>query len=114
MTDAGAGHRAMTIKQFCETYHMSQRFFYSMVRQGRGPEMIKIGPQKTLISFEAAERWLMAREKASRSLSEDEIRKNQLIEARRQEKQTRWNEKRREAAERRRQEKQEHRKDPEP
>ncbi len=47
---------AYGVQQFCYAHNLGRATFYSLVKQGRGPRLMKIG-RRTLISREAAEEW---------------------------------------------------------
>jgi hypothetical protein len=47
---------AMTISEFCEAHRLSRSYFYVLVREGRGPKLMRLR-SKTLISVEAAADW---------------------------------------------------------
>jgi len=44
---------AFTVPEFCDAHRISRALFYIMLRDGRGPRLIKAG-RRTLISAEAA------------------------------------------------------------
>jgi hypothetical protein len=52
---------ALTIKDFCKAFNISQGFYYKLRRQGLGPREMRLGT-RTMISLEAADRWRKARE----------------------------------------------------
>ena len=45
-----------SVLDFCREHGISRGLFYSLLREGRGPRIIKAG-RRTLISQEAAEEW---------------------------------------------------------
>ena len=45
-----------TVPEFCERHRLSRALFYTLLREGRAPAIIKAG-RRTLISAEAAARW---------------------------------------------------------
>lgn len=47
---------ALSVKRFCEMFGISRSFFYKMLKEGKGPQIMKIG-KRTLVSSEAAEEW---------------------------------------------------------
>jgi predicted DNA-binding transcriptional regulator AlpA len=57
---------ALSIPEFCEAHGISEGMFYKMKKQNRSltPREMKIGT-RTLITFEAAAKWLAERESAS-------------------------------------------------
>ena len=50
------GRAAFSVAEFCREHGISRGLFYNMLREGRGPRVIKAG-RRTLISREAAEEW---------------------------------------------------------
>lgn len=44
---------AYTIDEFCVAYRMSRSLFYKMVREGRGPRMMRIGARRYITVVEA-------------------------------------------------------------
>lgn len=50
------GKAAFSVAEFCHEHAISRGLFYNMLREGRGPAVIKAG-RRTLISREAAEEW---------------------------------------------------------
>lgn len=47
---------AHTIAGLCSDHHISRSFFHKLIKEGRGPRLMKIG-RRTLISAEAASEW---------------------------------------------------------
>lgn len=47
---------ALSVKQFCQSYGISRTTFYALVKDGRGPALMRPGG-RTLISRKAAEAW---------------------------------------------------------
>ena len=45
-----------SVAEFCREHGISRGLFYRLLREGRGPRVIKAG-RRTLISREAAEEW---------------------------------------------------------
>jgi len=45
-----------TVESFCEAHHIARSYFYSLLKQGRGPEIYKLG-RRTYISGKAAAEW---------------------------------------------------------
>lgn len=45
-----------SVAEFCREHGISRGLFYSLLREGRGPRVIKAG-RRTLISREAAADW---------------------------------------------------------
>ena len=58
--DAGVGAQvsplALTVPEFCEAHRISRALFYLMLRDGRGPRVMKCG-KRTLVSSESAQAW---------------------------------------------------------
>ena len=52
---------ALSIPEFCDAVRISEGMFYKLKKQGLGPREMKIGT-RTLISTQAANEWLAARE----------------------------------------------------
>ncbi len=47
---------AFTVAQFCEAHSFTKVLFYKLLKEGRGPRIMKVGT-RTLISVEAAADW---------------------------------------------------------
>jgi hypothetical protein len=47
---------AFTVVEFCTAYRISRALFYVLLRDGRGPRVMKAG-NRTLISRDAADEW---------------------------------------------------------
>jgi predicted DNA-binding transcriptional regulator AlpA len=60
---------AYSVAEFCEAYGLSVPMFYKLRGRGEAPDVMKIG-SRTLISVEAAMRWVRARERATRQLKQ--------------------------------------------
>ena len=50
------GKQNFTVKEFCLMYGISRTFFYELLKQGAGPEIITIG-RKTMIPRQHAHDW---------------------------------------------------------
>ncbi|MBB5506704.1 hypothetical protein [Paraburkholderia atlantica] len=51
-----------TVAEFCEAHgRISRTLFYSLIKEGKGPRLMKIG-RRTLVSQEAAADWRHAME----------------------------------------------------
>lgn len=48
--------KAKSVNQFCENNNISRGMFYKLLRQGRGPRIMKVG-NRTLVTPEAEEDW---------------------------------------------------------
>lgn len=48
--------KTYSVSDFCREHGISRGLFYNLLRDGRGPRVIKAG-RRTLISQEAAEEW---------------------------------------------------------
>ena len=55
---------AFSVEEFCKAHGISIGFFYTLLKEGRAPEIMKLGT-RTLISHEAAARWRAERTAAS-------------------------------------------------
>jgi hypothetical protein len=55
--------RALTVREFCLAYRISEDMFHKMRRFGWAPAVMKVGT-KVLISIAAAEAWQREREAA--------------------------------------------------
>jgi hypothetical protein len=55
---------AFSIKEFCRLHAISERFYFKLKADGRGPDEITLG-HRVLISREAAARWRAERETES-------------------------------------------------
>lgn len=53
-----------SVAGFCEAYGLSVPMLYKLWTKGEGPAFMKVGV-RTLISYEAADKWRRARERAS-------------------------------------------------
>ena len=60
------GKAAFSVAEFCREHGISRGLFYNMLREGRGPAVIKAG-RRTLISREAAEQWRRRMEGAAQA-----------------------------------------------
>ena len=45
-----------TIPQFCDGHNVSRTHFYALLKQGKGPRLMKVG-RRNLISAESAAAW---------------------------------------------------------
>ena len=74
MSKRGSNHRpslprfAWSVPEFCESHGISRSLLYILLRDGRGPAVMRIGG-RTLISIEAAETWRRAMEATSREVA---------------------------------------------
>ena len=53
---------AFTVTEFCERHRISRAHLYDLIREGRGPRVMRPG-RRTLISREAASDWRREMEK---------------------------------------------------
>jgi hypothetical protein len=69
-TDIETGPEALafTIRGFCKLHAISERFYFKLKADGRGPDEIQLG-HRVLISREAAARWRAEREAKSTELT---------------------------------------------
>lgn len=49
-------HQAFSVAQFCEAHGFTKVLFYKLLKEGRGPRIMKVG-SRTLVSAEAAAEW---------------------------------------------------------
>jgi predicted DNA-binding transcriptional regulator AlpA len=56
--------QALSVRQFCDAFGLSEAMFYKIKKQGLGPREMKVGA-RTLISLEAASAWRIERENAA-------------------------------------------------
>lgn len=69
----GYGYRpAYTVAQFCADHCISRTHFYQLVKDGRGPRLIKLG-RRTIVSAEAAADWRRQLERETEGLSPEVI-----------------------------------------
>lgn len=47
---------AYTVPQFCDGFNVSRTHFYALLKDGKGPRLMKVG-RRTLISAQAAADW---------------------------------------------------------
>ncbi len=55
-----------SVADFCGAHGISRALFYKLLREGRGPRVMKVG-RRTLISREAAEQWRRRMEGAAQT-----------------------------------------------
>jgi hypothetical protein len=60
---------AFSVAKFCEAYDVSVPLLYKLWAKGEGPVFFKAG-KRTLISVEAAAKWVRARERASKQFKQ--------------------------------------------
>ncbi len=48
--------QAFSVAQFCEAHGFTKVLFYKLLKEGRGPRIMKVG-SRTLVSAEAAAEW---------------------------------------------------------
>lgn len=48
--------RLLSVYEFCKQSGISRALFYKLVREGKGPRIMKVG-RRTLVSCQAAEEW---------------------------------------------------------
>jgi len=58
-----------TVPQFCDQHHISKVHFYSLIKQGKGPRLMKLG-RRTLVTAEAAADWRTRMEAETSALVE--------------------------------------------
>ena len=54
----------LNVSDFCESHGISRGHFYRLLKDGLGPDIVKIG-KRTLISVESAARWRRRMEQQS-------------------------------------------------
>jgi predicted DNA-binding transcriptional regulator AlpA len=59
--------QAFSVAQFCAAHGFTKPTFYALLKQSRGPRIMKVG-SRTLISVEAAADWRAAMEKEAHIL----------------------------------------------
>lgn len=47
---------AYTVESFCKAHHIARSYFYTLLREGDGPEIYKLG-RRTYVSGAAAAEW---------------------------------------------------------
>jgi hypothetical protein len=63
LTQANAApDHSQTIAQFCAAEQISRAFFYELIKQGRGPRLMRLANGCIRISAEARRDWRRARE----------------------------------------------------
>ena len=58
--------QAQTVDEFCQSHRISRGHFYNLLKEGRGPTVMKVGT-RTLVSVEAAAAWRRAMEQQTAS-----------------------------------------------
>jgi hypothetical protein len=61
-----ASKLAFSVPEFCRQHDISKALFYCLLRDGRGPVVMKVGG-RTLISAEAASSWRKRMESLGRA-----------------------------------------------
>ncbi len=61
---------AYSLPEFAEAHRFSLDFLFKLLRDGLGPDTMKVGG-RTLVSIEAAARWRAERETATRESKEE-------------------------------------------
>ena len=65
----GVSRFALSISEFCESFGISEAFYFKLKRKGLGPVEMKVG-QRILISLEATAAWRVQREAAGAEATE--------------------------------------------
>jgi hypothetical protein len=60
---------AYSVAEFCKAYGLSVPMLYKLWARGEGPTFMKVGV-RTLISYEAADKWRRERERVTRQLKQ--------------------------------------------
>ncbi|WP_423907050.1 hypothetical protein [Caballeronia sp.] len=55
------GAAPFTIATFCKWYHLSRPFYYELKKLGKGPQELRIGSKKIVITQRCAHAWEQAR-----------------------------------------------------
>lgn len=55
---------AVTVSQFCERYRIGRTHFYQLLKDGKGPRLMKAG-RRTLVSAKAESDWVEQSERVS-------------------------------------------------
>jgi len=61
---ASAAPAAFTVLEFCSAHRISRALFYILLRNGRGPRLLKAG-RRTLVTADAAADWRRRMEAAT-------------------------------------------------
>ena len=56
LTAATLSKLAYTVPQFCDGFNVSRTHFYALLKENKGPRIMKVG-RRTLISAQAAADW---------------------------------------------------------
>lgn len=56
LTPNTAHKHTYTIPQFCDGHNVSRTHFYALLKEGKGPRLMKVG-RRSLISAESAAAW---------------------------------------------------------
>ena len=56
LTEATLSKLAYTVPQFCGGYNLSRTHFYALLKEGKGPRLMKVG-RRSLISADSAAAW---------------------------------------------------------
>ena len=56
--------QAQTVEEFCQSHRISRGTFYNLLKEDRGPRVMKVGA-RTLVSAEAAADWRRRMEQAA-------------------------------------------------
>lgn len=51
-----------TIAGFCDDHHISKAFLYKLIKDGKGPRLMRVG-RRTLVSAESAADWRAQQER---------------------------------------------------
>jgi hypothetical protein len=65
--DPGLPVDCYSVLEFCRSHRLSERFYRMLRQAGLGPDEIRLGGNKILITKEAAQRWRDARTAASKA-----------------------------------------------
>lgn len=56
---SSTGAAVFTVDEWCARYKFGRSFFYKLLREGRGPRIMKLG-SRTLITVESDDEWRLA------------------------------------------------------
>ena len=56
MNSTNTSNKAYSVDEFCKSYKFGRSLFYKLLREGKGPKVIKIG-RRTIIPADEAEQW---------------------------------------------------------
>lgn len=60
------------VQGFCEAHHITRGFFYKLLKEGKGPRLMKVG-RRTLITAESGADWRKQMENATNGQTIDDM-----------------------------------------